>query len=456
MLDWILHENKRLEEAYYETRHPNGLRIRVAPKELSAAYAILGVEYGSRDRFAGGVHPAGVAHFLEHKMFERADGNGWEDDFSALGAEVNAYTSDDCTAYMFSATERVDEALEALLRMVSELSVTKASVARERGIIAEEIRMNADDPWEVAYANMLRGLYPPVKRRFLTFAGNPVREEICGTVASIRRITPAVLRRAHARFYTPANMVLAVSGRITPAEVEAVAERVWPSADPAAPWTPPPSRRARKPVGEPTTDPTADRGGVYKPRVTVSMETAKPLFSIGIKLPQVPDAPTELARLERRMTLLSEILFSRSGDLYDKLFEEGLVSPGISYGSSLGRPSLGSAGDGYGYFYLSGECDDPDRVYEAFTRYAADLTQRGIDRDAFTRARRTMYADYVYGFDSTEGIASALMTTALDGVGLYDPAELDRAITREELSDLLRTAFQPSQYTLSTVMPREG
>jgi predicted Zn-dependent peptidase len=252
-------------------------------------------------------------------------------------------------------------------------------------------------------------------------------------------------------------MVLAVSGRITPAEVEAVADRVWPSAAPAAPWTPPPSRRRpRKSVGESVIDPTADRGGAYKPRVTVSMETAKPLFSIGIKLPQVPDTPTELARLERRMTLLSEILFSRSGDLYDKLFEEGLVSPGISYGSSLGRPSLGSAGDGYGYFYLSGECDDPDRVYEAFTRYVADLIGQGIDRDAFTRARRTMYADYVYGFDSTEGIASALMTTALDGVGLYDPAELDRAITREELSDLLRTAFRPSQYTLSTVMPREG
>ncbi len=467
MLDWILHENKRLEEAHYETRHPNGLRIRVAPKELSAAYAILGVEYGSRDRFAGGVHPAGVAHFLEHKMFERADGSGWEDDFSALGAEVNAYTSDDCTAYMFSATERVDEALEALLRMVSELSVTKASVARERGIIAEEIRMNADDPWEVAYANMLRGLYPPVKRRWLTWVGNPVREEICGTVASIRRITPAVLRRAHARFYTPANMVLAVSGRITPAEVEAIAERVWPSATPAAPWTPPPSRRARKPVGDLVGDPSGalggaeviDRGAVFKPRVTVSMETAKPLFSIGIKLPQVPDTPAklaELARLERCMTLLSEMLFSRSGDLYDQLFEEGLVSPGISYGSSLGRPSLGSAGDGYGYFYLSGECDDPQRVYEAFTRYVADLTQKGIDPGAFTRARRTMYADYVYGFDSTEGIASALMTTALDGVGLYDPAELDRTITPEELFDLLCTAFKPSQYTLSTVMPRQG
>jgi predicted Zn-dependent peptidase len=254
-------------------------------------------------------------------------------------------------------------------------------------------------------------------------------------------------------------MVLAVSGRITPAEVEAIADRVWPSAAPAAPWTPPPSRRARKPVGEPVTDPTADptadRGGVYKPRVTVSMETAKPLFSIGIKLPQVPDTPTELARLERRMTLLSEILFSRSGDLYDKLFEEGLVSPGISYGSSLGRPSLGSAGDGYGYFYLSGECDDPNRVYEAFTRYAADLTGQGIDRDAFTRARRTMYADYVYGFDSTEGIASALLGSAMDGMELFDLPTIDGTLTLGELEELFDRVFRPSQYTLSSVLPTE-
>ena len=159
MTEWTLHTCEKLEERYYEACHPSGLRVLVSPKDLSAAYATVGIGYGSRDRFAGGALPMGTAHFLEHKMFERTDGTSWEDVFSALGAEVNAYTSDDCTAYMFSATEHIPEALDALLRMVVRLSVTRESVSRERQIIAEEIRMNADDPWEVCYANMLRGLY---------------------------------------------------------------------------------------------------------------------------------------------------------------------------------------------------------------------------------------------------------------------------------------------------------
>ena len=174
MTAWTLHTCDRLEERYWETHHPCGLRILVSPKKFSACYAVLGVEYGSRDRFAGGAVPMGCAHFLEHKMFERADGSGWEDVFAALGAEVNAYTSDDSTAYMFSATEGISDALEALLTMVSELSVTSASVSRERQIIAEEIRMNADDPWEVVYANMLRGLYAPTGNRQQD-QGHPLR-----------------------------------------------------------------------------------------------------------------------------------------------------------------------------------------------------------------------------------------------------------------------------------------
>ena len=136
MTAWTQHTCDRLEECYYETVHTSGLRILVSPKKFSACYAILGVEYGSRDRFAGGAVPMGCAHFLEHKMFEGADGSGWEDRFAALGAEVNAYTSDDSTAYMFSATEGVPEALEALVTMVREFSVTSASVSRERQIIA--------------------------------------------------------------------------------------------------------------------------------------------------------------------------------------------------------------------------------------------------------------------------------------------------------------------------------
>ena len=438
MTEPTLYTSSRLEERYYDFYHPAGLRILVAPKALSTCYATLGIGYGSRDRLASPSVPMGTAHFLEHKMFEGEDGSSWEDVFSALGAEVNAYTSDDCTAYMFSATEHLPEALEALLRMVLRLSVTLASVRRERSIIAEEIRMNADDPWEVCYAEMLRGLYAPVKK-----GGNPVCEEICGTVSSIRRITPAVLQEAYDAHYRPENMVLAVSGPITWEEVTAVADRVLGDHKPMA-VEPTPARRRHR-----------DPREVYRPRRTTRMDTAKPLFSIGVKLPNVPESPAELSYLERVMTVLSEMLFSRSGDFYSGLFESGTVSPGMSYGSSLGRPALYGSGEGYGYFYLSGECDDPEEVFSAFTAYIAELRCEGLDAAAFERARRTLYADYIYGFDSTESISSSLFTSALDGVGLFELLDMGDRLTMEDVTTLFEAAFQDTQYTLSSVLPRE-
>lgn len=438
MSDFTLHICPRLEERYYETRHKSGLRILVSPKDFSACYATLGVGYGSRDRLACGTVPMGTAHFLEHKMFERADGSGWEDLFSALGAEVNAYTSDDLTAYMFSATERIPEAITALVSMVTDLSVTSASVRRERSIIAEEIRMNADDPWEVCYAEMLRGMYAPVRK-----GGNPVCEEICGTEQSIRRITPAVLKRTHDTFYRPENMVLAVSGRITPEEVLAAVDAAPGGLTPTAAEQVS-SRCSPRKLRE-----------VYKPRVTACMDTPKPLFSIGIKLPAVPTDPVALSRLERVMTVLSEVLFSRSGDFYNQLFESGTVSPGMAYGSALGRPALCGTGEAYGYFYLSGECDCPEAVYAAFLDYIESVKRDGIDPKALERARRTLYADFIYGFDSTEGVASSLMTAAFDGVGLYDLLDIGDSLTAAELTALLSEAFEDTQYTLSSVLPSE-
>jgi predicted Zn-dependent peptidase len=435
MTDTILHTCERLEERYYDIRHPDGLRILVAPKELSACYATVGVRYGSRDRLSAGNVPMGTAHFLEHKMFERADGTSWEDVFSALGAEINAYTSDDCTAYMFSATEHIPEAVTALLRMVSELSVTRGSVRRERSIIAEEIRMNADDPWEVCYARMLRGLYAPVRE-----GGNPVREEICGTEASLRRITPALLKKTHETFYRPDNMILAVAGRVTPEEIMAAVDAAGMGTSRSEHAV---SRRRVK-----------DPRGAYRAVDTVTMDAAKPLFSIGIKIPDVPAEAEALIRLERQTSVLSEMLFSRSGDFYNRLFEAGTVSPGMAYGSSLGRPALGET-EGYGYFYLSGECDDPEAVYNAFLVYVEEIRSQGLDPDAFARARRTLYADYVYGFDSTEGIASALLGSAMDGMELFDLPTIDGTLTLGELEELFDRVFRPSQYTLSSVLPTE-
>lgn len=419
------HTCPALGEVYYEATHESGLRVLVCPKDLSAYYATVGVRYGSMDLpdvsgKSRQTYPMGVAHFLEHKLFEKADGGDADADFAAIGAEVNAYTSYDRTAYLFSCTDRFDETLAHLLRMVSDLTVTDMSVARERDIIAEEIRMNADSPWERCYAEMLRALYKTHR----------VREEICGSETSIGRITPAVLRRIFDAFYTPANMVLAVSGRVTPEEVMAVVDAHLPA-------TPSPQPPALRPFTEPSR--------VMRERVAVEMQTAKPLFCIGIKDGTVPDDAWELLRRDLLMTVLCEMLFSRSGDFYSDLFESGLVSPGMSYGSSVGR--------GFGFYALSGEADHPDAVMAAFRAYIDRLHKEGLCEAEFERSRRILYADYVTGFDSTEDIATSLCNYGLEGVELFDFLPIVESMTYAEVCALFADTFREGQYVLSVVEP---
>jgi len=420
------HTCPALGEAYYEATHASGLRVLVCPKDLTAYYATVGVRYGSMDLPDGQgsrqSHPMGVAHFLEHKLFEKPNGGDADADFAAIGAEVNAYTSYDRTAYLFSCTDSFDEALSHLLRMVSGLSVTDASVRRERDIIAEEIRMNADSPWERCYAEMLRALYH----------SHRVREEICGSEASIGRITPAVLRRIFDAFYTPSNMVLAVSGRVTPEAVMAVVDSCLP-----AEKTPPP------PPLRPFKEPPA----VARERTVVGMQAAKPLFCIGTKDGAVPEEAREILRRDLLMTVLCEMLFSRSGDFYSELFESGLVSPGMSYGSSVGR--------GFGFYALSGEADDPDAVMTAFRAYIDRLHAEGLCEAEFERSRRILYADYVTGFDSTEDIASSLCNYALEGVELFDFLPIVEDITFAEVCALFADTFREGQYVLSVVEPQD-
>ncbi len=416
----------RIGEAYEEIIHPSGLTVLVSHKDFSTYHAVLGVRYGAADRPVGMRLPLGVAHFLEHKMFARREGS-YDDDFGALGADVNAYTTYDRTAYLFSCTEHFPEALRLLLAMPREVTVDARSISRERGIIAEEIRMNADEPWERCYAELLRALY----------ARHPVREEICGSEASIRRITPRLLEAVHADHYRPDNMVLAVSGRTELSEVLAAVDEVFGTEPPHG------ELPALRTVREPST--------VREARTVRHMDTAKPLFAIGAKHPTPPTEPAELLRCDIAMSVLSEMLFSHSGAFYSDLFERGVISPGMSYSTALGV--------GYGCFSVCGECNDPDEVMEAYRAHLDRVRAEGLSSADFERVRRILYADYVSGFDSTEDIASLLFDYALDSlgadrpVGVYDYLEVIDRLTLSDVESLFATVFCEGQYALSAVYP---
>lgn len=445
MSDVTLHACERLEESYTETRLSDGLRVLVCYKERATFHASLSVGYGSMDRFSRALGedtrplPMGTAHFLEHKMFSRdpdrfGGSDSYDDEFAALGAESNAYTSHDRTVYYVSCTDRFPEVLTALLSMVSELYVTAETVAHERDIIAEEIRMNADDPWERCAAEARNAL----------FGRHPVREEICGSESSIRRITPAVLREAFDTFYRPDNMVLTVCGRVDTNEVCAIAQGITASLP------------RREGVAVPVPSPRVKTSpAAFSPRTVTHRPVSKPLFCIGIKYPDPPAGMQALWRRDMTLSILCETLFSHSGDFYNHLFESATVSPGTSYGFLVGAsPRLPDAFS-YGYLDLSGECDDPDGVMEAFLTFVRSVRENGLSRADFERAKRVVYAEFVSNFDTTEDVASLLGSYAADGLCAFDFFEVMESITYRDVTELFDKTFRDSQYTLSVILPAE-
>ena len=420
-----------LEERYVCIEHTSGLPIYVFPKKLTTTCALFAVRYGSTVasyRTPDGQQknpPAGVAHYLEHKLFENEDGSDSFARFAALGADANAYTSYDRTAYTLSCTERFDEALAELLRFVTHPHFTEQSVKKEQGIIAEEIRMYNDSPWERCFRDLLRTLYQK----------HPVRQDICGTAASIARITPKILYDCYHSFYTPQNMVLVVCGDVSVEQVLSVANNALPPSF----------------IGGSTATPTYPEepfAVIGKSRTSLTMPIAKPLFTVGIKDCVTGLSPDERFHRETAMSLLCDILFSRSGSLYNELFEEQLISPAFSAGYS--------STESFAFTCLSGEADDPDRVFEKILSYVERIKRTGIDDEDFERCRRVLYADELRAYDSTEEIANRLLSFVLDGVPMFSATDVLQSLSKQTLEELLHSVYQASNYAFSVILPQNS
>ena len=416
-----------LREKYFLVEHDSGLPIYVFPKKLTGIYALFATKYGSVDStfLADGVEitvPDGIAHFLEHKLFENTDGSDSFSRFSALGADANAYTSYQRTAYLFSCTEHFEESLEELLTFVTNPYFTEQSVKKEQGIIAEEIRMYEDSPWDRCQRLLLCALYHE----------HPVRKNICGSPTSIRKITPELLYRCHRVFYDLSNMALVVCGDVTVEQVLSIADRVLPqkkvshSVERILPEEPP---------------------RVAKRSVECRMQVSKPLFSIGVKDPVIPSDPKDRLRRDAAMTLLDEILFSRSGELYNTLFEEGIITPSFFSGYSCT--------DSFAYHCVSGESDTPETVLERIKAYISEVIEKGIDKEVFERCRRVLYSDELRAYDSTEEIANRLLSFVFDDAEMFSYPELLQDITLTELEELLKDSFLNDYFAISIVYPLE-
>ena len=419
-------ESALLGERYQKVEHASGLTLLFFPKKLTTAYAVLATHYGSINnafRTESGevlTVPDGIAHFLEHKLFENEDGSDSFERFAALGADANAYTSYERTAYLFSCTENFDACLEELLHFVTHPHFTKASVRKEQGIITQEIREYEDNPWERCFQNLLEAMY----------SAHPIRNNICGSAESIASITPQLLETCYRAFYRLSNMVLAVSGDLALEDVVSVLDRLLPP-------------RAEEEAIErvfPAEPPRAVHA-----YTEARMPVSKPIFSIGIKDTAVPADPTARFRRDVTLALLDDVLFSRAGEFYSSLFEEGVITPNFAGGYSCA--------EGFGFHCISGESDTPELVLERLKEHLRRVCEQGIPEADFERCRRVMYADELRAYDSTEEIASRLVSYVFDGVELFSYLPLLQEIRREEAEALLREAFREDCFTLSVIRP---
>ena len=419
-------ESAALNEKYYKIAHTSGLTVFVYPKALSTAYVMFSTRYGSLERTfrtddgAFVTVPDGVAHFLEHKLFEEEDGSDAFAKFAPLGASANAFTSHEMTSYLFSTTDRVEDALAVLLDFVTHPFFTDDNVKKEQGIIAQEIGMCEDDPNNRLYYALMKSL----------FCNHNVKIDIAGTVDSISEITPATLYKCYNTFYSLSNMVLTVCGDITPETVMDVVARVLPEKE----------EHERIECAYPE-EPTA----VASTRCDLSMSVATPLFALGIKDLKTFSSPDEKVRYGTLAEMLGKCFFSRSAEFYNEIYDAKLIVKDIGYSFDM----LANCS----YLMISGESESPDTLYQRTTDLLKNISSNLPSEETFLRIKRVMYANYIRNFDSTESIAFSLTEHHMAGSELYAVGDIITSITYEEFVRFACSFFDGKEFSFVIIHP---
>ena len=414
-------------ETLYKKTLPSGLKMVVLPRPgFTKKLCYLVTDYGAihRDFQMEGKQyaaPAGVAHYLEHKLFDMPGGRDITGEFATLGANPNAFTSYDMTAYYFSCTENFRENLNLLLEFVTTPYFTDESVAKEQGIIGQEIDMNLDSPDSRLFDLLMEVMY----------GVHPINTPILGTRESIAKITPQVLKDCHRAFYRPGNMFLCVVGDVDPEEVAQLAEarfQTLPNPEVHTPRTwDEPMETAKKEVSE-------------------QMEVAMPMFQLGFKAEALPDGE-EGVRGEIVGDLAAEALFGESSRLYLKLYEEGLID--ASFGGGF------EAVEGMALLTASGDSENPQAVRDAILAEAQRLIAEGISQEAFLRMQRSALGRRIRGLDSFESTCFRLCAYHFSKFDYFEIPDVYRQVKAEDLIAFLQTVVTEDRMCLAVIYPKE-
>ena len=426
-MEYTKHYYDKLNETVYSGTHSTGLKVYfILKKGFSKKYAIIGTKYGSvNNKFIPlGKNkpvkiPDGVAHFLEHKMFEQSDGSNAFDKFSLYGANANAYTSFTTTCYLFSCTDNFNECFEHLLDYVQSPYYTDENVEKEQGIIGQEIRMYDDDgQWQVMI-NQLKALYK----------NNPVKIDIAGTVESISHITKETLYDCYRTFYNPSNMVITVCGDLNPDDVFAIADKCI---------------KTDTPHGEVTSIFPDEPNEICEKVIETTSGVALPLFSVGFK-DNVRVYGKELFKRELAVNIICKVLVGRSSKLFAKMYADGLINEefgtDIMYENEFACVSVG------------GESTQPEKVKDMILNECERIKKDGFNAEDVERIKKAYYGSFMRNFNDVEDIAGLVERNALTDINAFDFPEVFESIDNEYLKKVFDEVFKQENTAMSIVRP---
>ncbi|HVR73482.1 MAG TPA: pitrilysin family protein [Planctomycetota bacterium] len=420
-----------LDEEVQSLVFPSGLTVLFCPKPgFKKKYACYSTFYGSVDSEflePSGSRlkvPDGIAHFLEHSLFETEEGNV-SDLFAKKGTYNNASTSFTTTTYLFASTSRFFENLELLLGFVENPVFRPEKVEKEKGIIEQEIRGYEDNPGWVSYMGLLENL----------FEKHPMRIDIAGTAETIGKIDSETLHRCFQAFYSPSNMILFVVGDVDPAELFGfVAEKSrFASAPPRV------TRGVERIYPE---EPRA----VFRPETRKEMEVALPKLLLGFKEVGVPDRGDDFVLQDLATELALEILFGKSSNTFRDLYESQMVLDDFGAFYSIGA--------GVGYGVVGGDTPKPDELKDLLLGKLSSLIEKGIDAEAFERGKRRFMGSFIRSFNSLEYIASHYTYFRFHDFDLFRSIDLLARIDRETLEERVRTLLDPANHASFVVLPK--
>jgi predicted Zn-dependent peptidase len=403
-------KNTRLNEEYKTFTHSSGLKVVLYPMpDYSSSYALFSAKYGSVDTtFRVGNEPMqtvpeGIAHYLEHKLFEGEDGEDAFSLFAETGASANAFTSFDKTAYLFYCSQKFEENLRILLNFVRHPYFTDENVQKEQGIIAQEIDMYLDNPeWRVFF-NTLCAMYHK----------NPVRIDIAGTAESISRINKELLYRCYNAFYNLSNMALIVAGNFDPVKVEEICNELLKETNSVKPETEIPDEPYE----------------VVQHEIVKKISCSMPLFAIGFKMP-VP-ADDTLLQEQVRFSVLFDLLFSNTSEFFTETFGKGLINDNF-------KPELFS---GRGYFspMISGESTNPRKLFGLIKETLSACKEKGLGgfEEDFEVTKKKNYGKLVKILDSVSAVAKEMLTNNFYSFDIYDLIEETAKLTIADLETAL-------------------